>query len=400
MCDTLGVLQSGGAIFAKNSDRSPNEPQVLEWHMPKTHTEKTVRATCVEIEQAKETHGHLLSRPVWLWGGEMGVNDCGVCIGNEAVFTKGPYSKAGLTGMDLLRLALERGGSAKEALEVILENLARYGQGGNCGYDHDFFYDNSFLILDKTALYVLETAGKKWAYKAYDRASISNRLSLGSDADAYFGGARTDFKKAYSEPVYTHFSGSKNRKFQTEACLKEIRTPKDAIKALRTHEKGIDNPLAKGSVKSACMHAGGLVGDHTTASMIVELKGPLPRIWATGSSTPCISLFKPCALAVAPPVSEPNDPEARRYWEEREDFHRAVIGRRLPKEFYMERDALEDAWFTKAQHADDAAFRALQAQAVEEERAFYETWKTRVPEGYEGGPRFYKYWTEKNKARK
>jgi len=399
MCDTLGVLRSTGAIFAKNSDRSPNEPQVLEWHAPRTHSDKTVHATYIEIEQSKETHGHLLSRPVWLWGGEMGVNDCGVCVGNEAVFTKGPYAKTGLTGMDLLRLSLERGESAKKALEVILENLERYGQGGNCGYDHDFFYDNSYLIIDKTTLYVLETAGKKWAYKAYERASISNRLSLGSDADAYSENARTDFAKKYFEPIYTHFSGSKFRIAQTEACLDTIRTPKDAAKALRSHEKGIDNPLTKGSVKSACMHAGGLVGDHTTASMIVELSELSPRVWATGCSTPCVSLFKPCTLDAATPVNKPNDPEARRYWEEREDFHRAIVGRRLPEEFYFKRDALESAWFSEAEHADDAAFRELNTRAIREERAFYETWKTRVPEGYEGSRRFHRYWTKKNNVR-
>ncbi len=45
----------------------------------------------------------------------MGVNEKGMVIGNEALFTKVKQEKApGLIGMDLLRLALERGGDARK----------------------------------------------------------------------------------------------------------------------------------------------------------------------------------------------------------------------------------------------------------------------------------------------
>ncbi len=400
MCDTMGVLLDKGAIFAKNSDRSPNEPQVTEWHAAKKHEERSVKTTYLEVEQAKETYAHLLSRPIWLWGGEMGVNECGVCIGNEAVFTKGAYLKTGLTGMDLLRIGLERGATAKDAMHIIIEYLERYGQGGNCGYDHPFYYDNSYLIMDKASLYVLETAGRAWAYKAYERASISNCLSLSTDADAY-SGAALDFSKSHSDPLYTHFSGSKSRKGQTGACLARIETPLDALRALRTHEGSVQNPLSQSSVKSACMHAGGVVGDHATASMVVELSASSPRVWLTGSSTPCISLFKPYALknAPTPPVFEAGDPAARRFWEEREDFHRALIGKRLPEAFYFERDALERAWIEAARDAGDAAFYALSKRAAKEERSFYEAWELRLPKGNEGGRRFRRYWAAKDNAR-
>lgn len=51
-----------------------------------------------------ETHAVILSRPSWLWGAEMGANEHGVCIGNEAVWTKEPVGKGeALLGMDLLR---------------------------------------------------------------------------------------------------------------------------------------------------------------------------------------------------------------------------------------------------------------------------------------------------------
>jgi hypothetical protein len=75
------------------------------------HEEKTVKTTYIEVAQVKETLGFILSRPTWLWGGEMGVNECGVCIGNEAVFTKGKYDDIGLTGMTVIEFA-DRGGYA------------------------------------------------------------------------------------------------------------------------------------------------------------------------------------------------------------------------------------------------------------------------------------------------
>jgi dipeptidase len=80
-----------------------------------------VRCTYIEIPQVAETFAVLLAKPFWIWGAEMGANEKGVTIGNEAVFTKVPMEKQpGLIGMDFLRLALERAATARFALEVIV----------------------------------------------------------------------------------------------------------------------------------------------------------------------------------------------------------------------------------------------------------------------------------------
>lgn len=63
--------------------------------------------TYISIDQVSHTYSVILSKPAWMWGAEMGANEFGVCIGNEAVFTKhyNPENdlKKRLLGMDLVR---------------------------------------------------------------------------------------------------------------------------------------------------------------------------------------------------------------------------------------------------------------------------------------------------------
>ena len=143
MCDTFGVLGKN-KIFGKNSDRSPNEIQVVEFIKRHKNKNKKVKLSYIEIEEVEEVNSILISRPKWLWGAEMGVNEHGLVIGNEAIFTSLKYEKIGLTGMDIVRLCLERCSSAKDAVEFIKRIIKKYKMGGNCGYDHDFYYDNSY----------------------------------------------------------------------------------------------------------------------------------------------------------------------------------------------------------------------------------------------------------------
>ena len=65
----------------------------------------------------------------------MGANEHGVVGGNEAVHSElaGELgTEARLLGMDLLRLALERGRTAREAATACTQLLEAHGQGGPC----------------------------------------------------------------------------------------------------------------------------------------------------------------------------------------------------------------------------------------------------------------------------
>jgi hypothetical protein len=169
MCDTLYVPASaanaGIAFFAKNSDRHPDEPQVMtlaagpRWQV-------------------------LLSRPTWMRGAEMGINANGVVIGNEAVFPRWKPARNGVTGMETLRRALEECATAAEAVDFIARFVERETQGGNGAYRGKLYYDNSYLVADFSEAWIVETAGHCWAARRLEGpGAISNSYSLRDDVD-------------------------------------------------------------------------------------------------------------------------------------------------------------------------------------------------------------------------
>ena len=244
MCDTFVALSeataNGSVVFAKNSDREPNEAHEVV-HVPAAEHGQgaQVRCTYITIPQVERTNAVLLGKPYWIWGAEMGANAHGVVIGNEAVFTKLPYEKEpGLIGMDLLRLGLERADSAAAAVTVMTELLTAYGQGGNCGHTHDLRYHNSFLVADPSHAWILETAGREWAARRVEGSgSISNAITIGGQfdrsspglvdravAEKWCAGPDTfDFGVDYSDRIYTRFSDARSRQCRTNDALAAAR---------------------------------------------------------------------------------------------------------------------------------------------------------------------------------
>jgi secernin len=107
-CDNWVALPDanadGSVILAKNSDRPPMEAQPPVQMPRQLHPSgEKLKCTYIEIPQVTETHEHLGSKLWWAFGYEHGMNEHGVAIGNEAVWSKGPYQWGdGLLGMDLV----------------------------------------------------------------------------------------------------------------------------------------------------------------------------------------------------------------------------------------------------------------------------------------------------------
>ncbi|XP_063789505.1 secernin-3 isoform X2 [Pseudophryne corroboree] len=305
-CDTFVALPpattGNRVIFGKNSDRSSDEVQEIVYFPGQSYQPGSkLECTYIEIDQAEKTHPVILSRPSWLWGAEMGANDSGVCIGNEAVWGKEEIGdKEALLGMDLVRLGLERAETAEGALDVIVGLLEQYGQGGNCMESPmSFTYHNSFLIADRKEAWILETAGQYWAAEKVDEGikNISNNLSITSRIDREHPGMREyaktkgwwDGKKEFNfAAVYSYFNPSRSSSSGDRFC--------EGYKLLRKHKGDLtaESMMEILSDKKSGINMEG--GFMTTGSMVSILpqdpNQPCCHFF-TGTPDPSRSVFKP-----------------------------------------------------------------------------------------------------------
>jgi len=331
-CDTWVALRDAtrdhSVILAKNSDRPPMEaqPLVLVPHAKHAPGER-VHCTYIEIPQVAETYEHIGSKIWWAFGYEAGMNEFGVAIGNEAVWSKEPYQWGdGLLGMDLLRLGLERAKTAYEALHVITDLLEKYGQSGNCERAGEWGkanYHNSFIIADSNEAWVLETAGRYWVAKRLTSGvySISNIYSIEKEWDEAHpklvqhaiemgwtkSAADFNFTRDYGDywrPEAKNPANMQIRRNMTLSCLKALGrdvTPASMMKISRSHlEDTVAQPrwsAPESFWPTPCLHDNGLNGYHSAASMVAHLRsdGPplLRQVYWASFSNPCVNLYKP-----------------------------------------------------------------------------------------------------------
>lgn len=353
MCDTFLAAPNATAdrimLFAKNSDRDRREAQAVEITQGADHAAgATLACTYITIPQARRTHGALLCRPHWMWGAEMGVNEHGVAIGNEALFARAPSPETpALLGMDLLRLGLERAATAAEAVDVITALLEQFGQGGNCSLGAISYYHNSFLIADHTDAFVLETMDRHWVVeRVRDVRAISNVYTIGRDASRTSAGLDAHIRAQgwsagalpnYEQSLCDHDrSASGSTRFARSTSLLEAAKGQvrlaDMMRGLRDHGPEAEGqpgwrPLA--AARTVCAHASDeKPRGHSVGSLVSELHANGAVHWVTASASPCVSIFKPVLLDVPLPsmgATLTGDPDIRSFWWRHDRLQRALL---------------------------------------------------------------------------
>lgn len=308
MCDTFAAVGAAGLVFAKNSDRPPDEAQVVR-AFPARGSAGTLATQYLEIPDA-DAYAFVGSQPTWLWGVEHGVNEHGVAIGNEKLYTTGrPQDRApALLGMDLVRLGLERARTADEALAVITSLVEAHGQGGSGERDSFDPYDSSFLVADAGGGWIVETCDRTWAARPLGAAgAISNRITLTTDHTRRSADLApdADFQTFRHPKIPTTIAD--HRLAATTACVLAAGSEPDPatfVAATRDHGTG---PWGRpGGMDAApppaeigddhrgvtvCMHVRGFQA--TTASMVASVPaGSTPQVWVA-LGNPCVSVFVP-----------------------------------------------------------------------------------------------------------
>ncbi|HVX47701.1 MAG TPA: C69 family dipeptidase [Mycobacteriales bacterium] len=259
------------------------------------------------------------------------MNEWSVAIGNEALFTRdlalhkgsSEVVPPGIIGMELVRLGLERGRTAEEALRVMTALVQEYGQWGSGVADTpaaDGAYDNSYLIADPDDAWVLETSGREWVARQIRSGAwaISNQPTIRTEFDRSSAdliehavdrswwpehGGPFDFARAYADPA-TPLQASHVRLQRSRQLLGENgrMTPPGAWRILRDHYEGtfLDGPYFTAGLPdllTLCMHEhpAGFTWGNTAGSAVCVLAhdpGHLTHLWWT-PVTPCTGVYLP-----------------------------------------------------------------------------------------------------------
>jgi len=276
--------------------------------------EECIQLGGVVVPQSRETFTVIGTQTRGQWGYHHGVNDRGVAAGCTGLRTRLACDHPGLRGPDLVRLALERSRSARQALDHVTDLVRRHGQGaGHCGER----CDSAFLFADASETFVLETSGPYWAdQEVREVRAISDVATVRQDWD----GIAPGFASAVIEQGWWPADGSKVdfagvaaasdadalRRWGRATWLLEEQNGKIDLafvrRLLSDHYEGcaheVDPLRPTPGPTALCSHVNSECVAATAASLVVPLtrSGVARLVWYC-PGPPCIGAYLPVLLA-------------------------------------------------------------------------------------------------------
>jgi secernin len=314
-----GTTPDGQMLFGHNGSRPAEEGQSLDRQPPRAHAcGETLIFGPLALAQVRQTHAVVGWQATGRWGYRHGVNEHRVVVGRNPIRARLHSDGSGLTGPDLVRLALERATSARQARDVILDLVGRHGQMAAESEEPN----STFLVADVREAFVLETAGNHWAeQEVHAVRAVSDVCHLHQDwdrisrglADVAIGrgwwpqdGSKLDFAKIAAPGdreappamrrwgratlLLEQHSGRVDRAFVRRLLADHFEMP-----AARSAD-AFAHPLAEQSI---CRHGDDPVAPATAVSLIAELTplmDQLPLAWCA-FGPPCTSVYFPIPLA-------------------------------------------------------------------------------------------------------
>jgi hypothetical protein len=297
MVTALGPSAADGhTLFGHAARGRPDESPRLGRGAGAAHApDERVRATFIELPQARRTCAALGARPADGWGYLHGVNEHGVAAGCTSLRTRLRLDAPGLTGPDLVRLALERGPTARQALEAITDLIVRHGQGAFPGRPADGGHDAAVLLADAREAFLVEASGPFWVcQEACEVRAAGDVATVRQDWDAIAPGlaARAIARGWWPEDgSKLDFAGALAAAGAEDGAA--LRRWGQATRRLEEQNGHIDAAFLRQVLE-------GEDEDDFPLAGLVAVLGPLPLSWwAVGP--PCAPLYLPLLPAGEPP---------------------------------------------------------------------------------------------------
>jgi secernin len=279
--------------------------------------EERIEAGALIVPQVRQTCTAIGVQTRGQWGYHHGVNAQGVAAGCTRLHSRQVGESPRLRGPELVRLALERARTARQAIDLITDLLGRYGQGTGADEERG---DSALLIADAGEAFVLETAGRHWAYQEVREVrAVSDVRTVRQDWDGIApgfashaidsgwwpaDGSKVDFAGVVA-PSLASRDDPMRRWGRATLLLEEQNGHIDVAfvrRLLSDHYEGcsdeVDPLRPEARPSPLCPHSDSSEAPTTGASLVAPLAGPngTRMAWCC-PGPPCVGIYLPVLLA-------------------------------------------------------------------------------------------------------